>query len=71
LYVADYNNQRIRKITPSGEVSTLAGSGTQGFVDGTGATAQFEGPFGIGIDVSGNLYVSDRLGHRIRKITIQ
>jgi sugar lactone lactonase YvrE len=71
LYVADYNNQRIRKITPSGEVSTLAGSGTQGFVDGTGITAQFEGPFGVGIDVSGNLYVSDRLGHRIRKITIQ
>lgn len=71
LYVADYNNQRIRKITPSGEVSTLAGNGTQGFVDGTGATAQFEGPFGVGIDVSGNLYVSDRLGHRIRKITIQ
>ncbi|VDA99758.1 hypothetical protein S1OALGB6SA_831, partial [Olavius algarvensis spirochete endosymbiont] len=47
VYVADSNNHRIRKITPAGVVSTLAGTGTRGFADGTGTEAQFDLPFGV------------------------
>ncbi|HLK30636.1 MAG TPA: NHL repeat-containing protein [Puia sp.] len=68
LYVADYTNNRIRKVSPAGVVTTLAG-GTQGYADGTGTAAQFFSPTGIAIDGSGNLYVADTYNHRIRKIT--
>jgi sugar lactone lactonase YvrE len=68
VYVADYNNHRIRKITPAGDVSTLAGS-SAGFADGTGGAAQFHGPWGLTIDGSGNLYVGELSNHRIRKVT--
>ena len=70
LYVADNKNHKIRKITPEGVVTTFAGS-TEGDVDGTGTDAQFNNPFDITIDVSGNLYVTDRYNHKIRKITPQ
>jgi hypothetical protein len=69
LYVADRDNHRIRKITPAGAVSTFAGSGTAGFTDGTGTAAQFNMPYGITIDPSGNIYVADRLNNAVRKIT--
>ena len=65
-YVTDYNNKRIRKITPLGVVTTLAGS-TSGFTDGTGAAAQFFSPTHIAVDASGNVFVAD--GNAIRKIT--
>jgi len=68
LYVADNYNHKIRKITPDGTVSTLAGS-TFGFEDGPGNTAKIWQPKGICIDKNGNLYVSDRFNNRIRKIT--
>lgn len=69
IYVADYGNQRIRKITSSGIVSTLAGNGTVGFVDGNGTSAQFNEPQGIAIDVHGNVFVADLTNRCIRKIT--
>ncbi len=69
VYVADYNNHSIRKITTSGVVSTLAGSGTSGYADGTGTSAQFNSPIGVAVDGAGNVYVADEYNHRIRKIT--
>lgn len=68
IYVADSGNDRIRKITANGDVSTLAG-GTEGFADGTGANAQFNGAGGVATDLQGNVYVADGGNHRIRKIT--
>jgi sugar lactone lactonase YvrE len=69
VYVADFYNHRIRKITPDGSVSTLAGSGDAGFADGRGESAQFNGPRSVAVDSAGNVYVADFYNHRIRKIT--
>jgi sugar lactone lactonase YvrE len=70
LLVADFNNQVIRKITPAGIVSTLAGvAGVPGFTDGTGAAARFNNPTGITSDNSGNFYVTDTGNHLVRKIS--
>jgi sugar lactone lactonase YvrE len=69
LYVADYGNNLIRKITPAGVVSTVAGNGTIGAVDATGTLASFNGPSGIAVDAVGNIYVADSGNNLIRKIT--
>jgi hypothetical protein len=69
LYVVDSGNNTIRKITPAGAVSTIAGTpGVQGSADGSGAAAQFNSPVGIAADASGNLYVVDAGNGTIRKI---
>lgn len=70
LYVADTGNSVIRKITPAGVVTTLAGSaGSRGSANGTGSAARFNQPTGIAIDASGNLYVADTLNQTIRQVT--
>jgi RHS repeat-associated protein len=69
VYVADAFNNKIRKITSGGVVSTLAGSGTASSVDGTGTGATFNQPFSVVTDASGNIYVTDRAGAKIRKVT--
>ena len=69
LYVGGNLDSKIRKITPSGMVTTLAGSGLPGFSDGSGNATQFNQPYGVAVDASGNVYVADRANHRIRKVT--
>lgn len=70
IYICDVGNQRIRKYDPAtGQVSTVAGSGAVGYVNGTGTAAQFTGPVDVALDASGNAYVSDRGNKVVRKIT--
>jgi len=70
VYVADYGNDTIRVITPAGAVTTLAGSApNSGSVDGAGATARFNGPAGLGVDSSGNVYVADSNNDTIREVS--
>jgi sugar lactone lactonase YvrE len=70
VYVADTNNQLIRKITPSQAVTTLAGNaGMTGLVDGTGIAAKFQYPAGLTSDAGGTLYVADTWNHSIRRVT--
>jgi sugar lactone lactonase YvrE len=70
LFVADAGNNTIRKITPTGVVTTLAGTaGSPGSKDGTGAAARFSIPFGVGVDGAGNVFVADSNDGTIRKIT--
>jgi len=71
LYVADFDNNEIRKVVVStGVVTTLAGSIIAGSADGTGTEARFNYPVGVTIDASGNLYVGDENNNEIRKIVI-
>ncbi len=69
IIVADSNNHRIRRISPDGSVSTIAGNGTQDFADGASATAMFAFPTGVAIDASGNIIVADQRNHSIRRIS--
>jgi sugar lactone lactonase YvrE len=69
FYVADTGNQKVRKITPAGLVSTLAGDRVVGSADGVAAAATFRNPQGIATDRQGNVYVADKDNHAIRKIT--
>lgn len=70
IYVADSNNQTIRKISPAGVVTTLAGAaGIPGSADGAGSSARFSGPQGVAVDEAGNVYVADTNNQTIRKIS--
>jgi hypothetical protein len=70
VYVADRDNYTIRKVTPSGTVTTLAGSaGESGDSDGLGSAARFAWPRDVAVDGTGNVYVADEQNHTLRKIT--
>lgn len=70
VFIADTNNNTIRKITPNGTVTTLAGNNTQsGSGDGTGESARFYGPMGLTVDSSGNVYVCDEGNATIRRVS--
>jgi len=69
IYVADAGNNMIRKVTPAGVVTTLAGNGTVGSQNGTGTAASFNFPCGVAVDEVGYIYVSDSGNGLIRKIS--
>ncbi len=71
LFIADEANQRIRKIAPDGKITTVAGTGAQGFSGdgGPAAAAQLIDPVAVAADPSGGFYISDYLGHRIRRVS--
>jgi sugar lactone lactonase YvrE len=71
VYVADFGNSRVRKISTSGLITTVAGNGTAGFSgDGGPATsAQLAGPDGLAVDAAGNLFVAEYANNRVRKVT--
>jgi hypothetical protein len=70
VYVADRSNHVIRKITPAGVVTTLAGLANYcGSADGTGSEARFCNPWSVATDSAGNVYVADTSNNKIRKVT--
>lgn len=69
VYVGDTYGDRIRRVTPTGFVTTLAGTNTSGSLDGTGDAAQFGGPRGLAIDPAGNVFVADANNDAVRKVT--
>ncbi|MDT5296671.1 MAG: hypothetical protein QOJ76_3551 [Acidobacteriota bacterium] len=69
LYVADTGNNRIRRVTADGSVTTLAGDGTAGLREGAAAQSQFDAPVGVAVDKDNNVYVADTYNDRIRQIT--
>lgn len=70
LYVADTGNNRIRKVTPEGQVTTIAGDGTAGYLDGHATQARFDAPVGVAVGKDGAIYVADTYNDRIRLITL-
>lgn len=68
VYVADSGNNRIRKVTPGGVVTTLAG-GVAGYQDGSKSNAKFLSPYGVALEASGSLLVTDMGNHKIRKVS--
>ncbi|MFC8494136.1 RICIN domain-containing protein [Streptomyces sp. NPDC057235] len=71
LYIADGNNHRVRKVTPDGTITTVAGTGNPAFSGdgGTAASARLNTPYGVAVDEDGTLYIADCNNHRIRKVT--
>ncbi len=70
LFIADQNNQRIRKVSAAGIITTLTGSGTAAFSGdgGPAAAAEINNPYGVAVDAAGNIYVGDAFNYRVRKI---
>jgi hypothetical protein len=71
LYIADFNNNRIRKVTPAGVITTVIGTGVAGFSgdNGSAATAQLYRPSSVFFDPGGNLFIADQFNNRVRKVT--
>jgi len=71
LYIADYQNMRIRKVNTSGIITTIAGNGTAGYSGdgGVGTTAQLHYPLGVAVDASGNIFIADYANNAIRKLS--
>jgi len=69
IFVSDHRNHMIRKITPNGDVTVVAGTGERGYVDGEALNAQFNDPSCLAIADDGTIYVAESQGHRIRKIS--
>src|SRR5262249_44925499 len=70
LYIADFRNQRIRKVDAAGTITTVAGNGTSGYSGdgGPAISAQLSFPGGVAVDSAGNLYIADQSNQRIRKV---
>ncbi|MGW6288018.1 NHL domain-containing protein [Streptomyces sp. NPDC055107] len=70
LYVSDYSNHRVRRITTDGKIGTVAGTGAAGSAGdgGPAAKAQLNKPFGLAVDGEGVLYVAEFGGHRVRRV---
>lgn len=71
VYIADSGNNRIRMVNTSGLISTVAGDGTAGYSGDSGPAtdAEIDSPYGLAVDQSGNLYIAERAGNRVRKVT--
>ncbi|MFI6526760.1 NHL domain-containing protein [Streptomyces uncialis] len=71
LYIADYNNHRVRRITTDGKISTVAGTGVAGFGgdNGPAGPAQLRNPYALAVDSADALYIADSGNHRVRKVT--
>ncbi|WP_432127996.1 RICIN domain-containing protein [Streptomyces sp. bgisy082] len=71
VYISDHRNHRVRKVTPDGHISTVAGTGAPGFRGdgGPAVSAQLHHPYGLAVDGAGGLYIVDGYNHRIRKVT--
>jgi uncharacterized protein (TIGR03437 family) len=72
VYIADTNNNRIRKVTPAGIISTVAGTGRGGFTGDGGPAdkARLNSPYGVALDGAGNLFIADTANFRIRKVAV-
>lgn len=71
IYVADTKNHCIRAISQAGDITTVAGNGTPGFVDGEGAAARFDTPFAVALDALDHLIVADAGNHRVRRVALE
>lgn len=69
IYVADYGNNLIRKISTTGIISTVAGNGSQGSLNGKGTASSFNGPTGLAVDAAGDIFVADNNNNEIREIS--
>jgi len=71
VYIADYGNLRVRKVSPGGKITTIAGTGVNGFSGegGRATSAQTTGPFGVAVDAQGNVYIAEPAVGRVLKVS--
>ncbi|WP_433755665.1 hypothetical protein [Nocardia sp. CA-135398] len=70
LYIADLHNHRVRRVDPAGVITTVAGTGAEGYNgdDQPAIHAELDYPEGVAVDEAGNLYIAERYNHRVRKV---